>query len=516
VDVPASIPEVTGVGGTEFTGDPDSIITTTYWLANNSPTGESAISYIPEIAWNDTLANNQLSAGAGGASKFFTKPAWQIGTGVPADGQRDVPDLSFSASSDHDPYLICSGASNFPCVNGYLDSNNRVNTVGGTSVAAPVFAGIIAIINQAKNSAQGNVNPTLYSLAMSSPQVFHDITTGSNAVPCTAGKPDCPSSGTMTIGFVADTGYDQASGLGSVDANALVKAWPTDFSIAVDPNRVSISAPGATGSAAILLNPIDNFAGTVTLTCSPQAGVAGLSCSIAPSTVNQAGPNATLNISTLGAGAALRMPLFGSGPSQISSTPLPATFHFELTSLRSPAGALGFLILASMGVALACTTLRPRTRVAFLLAGALPVLAVMLACGKGSGIGGGGTCSAVPAAPTGVTASSTTNLGTTLTWTAPAAPSNCTITGYAVYQNGVTTPVGTSTTPTLAVTGLNPTTQYSFTVVASDADGVSPASAPVSVTTTASGGTPPGNYTLTITATSGAVSYSTIVTVGVQ
>jgi subtilase family serine protease len=312
VDVPASVPEVTGIGGSEFTGDPDSTTTTTYWNATNDSVGASALIYIPEIVWNNTVVNGFLSAGGGGASTLFSKPSWQVGVNVPDDGMRDVPDISFSASSNHDPYLLCSGASNFPCVNGYLDSNNKVNTVGGTSVGAPVFAGIVAIINQATNSRQGNVNPTLYSLAASSPQLFHDIDTGSNNVPCTAGTPDCPASGNM--GFVADTGYDQASGLGSVDANALVNAWPIDFSIAADPNRVNIAAPGAQGTATITLNPVYNFSGTVSLTCTPQSGVAGLTCSISPATVTAASPTATLTISTVGPGVlGSAKPLSGFG-----------------------------------------------------------------------------------------------------------------------------------------------------------------------------------------------------------
>jgi hypothetical protein len=516
VDVPASVPEVTGVGGTEFTGDPDSITTTTYWLANNSATGESAISYIPEIVWNDTLANGVLSAGGGGASKVFSKPTWQIGTNVPADGMRDVPDISFSASSDHDPYLICSGASGTPCINGYLDSNNKVNTVGGTSVASPVFAGIIAIINQATNSRQGNVNPTLYSLAMSSPQLFHDIVTGSNSVPCSAGSPDCPSSGTM--GFVADTGYDQASGLGSVDANALVKAWPIDFSIAANPNRVSIAAPGAQGTSTITLNPIYNFAGTVSLTCTPQSGVSGLTCALSPASVTAASPNATLTISTLGAGAAsLAKPQLRPGSQlESSSTSLPGTFHVDLEFLRGRVGWLGFSLFAFVASCLVYAGLRTKPPFAFVLLGTILALIFMLACGKGSSSGGGGTCSTVPSAPTGLAASATTNLGTTLNWSAPTAGANCTITGYAIYQSGINTPIGTSTTTNFAVTGLNPSTTYSFTVVASDAAGVSPPSTAVSVTTTASGGTPPGNYAITIKGTSAGVSYSTTVTAGVQ
>ncbi len=355
VDVPASIPEVTGVGGSEFTGDPDSTTTTAYWNATNDSVGASALSYIPEIVWNNTVANGFLSAGGGGASTLFSKPSWQIGTNVPADGMRDVPDISFSASSDHDPYLLCSGASNFPCVNGYLDSNNKVNTVGGTSVGAPEFAGLVAIINQATNSRQGNVNPTLYSLAASSPHLFHDIDTGSNNVPCTAGSPDCPASGNM--GFVADTGYDQASGLGSVDANALVNAWPIDFSIEADPNRVNIAAPGAQGTSTITLNPVYNFAGTVSLTCTPQSGVAGLTCSISPATVTPASPTATLTISTVGPGVlASARPPYGFGWLLGSSVTLFAgCFMINLPCFRRRRiFAMGFFLFAMLTAGVGC------------------------------------------------------------------------------------------------------------------------------------------------------------------
>jgi hypothetical protein len=72
----------------------------------------------------------------------------------------------------------------------------------------------------------GNVNPTLYSLAANSTtyaSAFHDITTGDNIVPCTAGSTDCPSNGEM--GYSAGTGYDQATGLGSVNAFNLATSF---------------------------------------------------------------------------------------------------------------------------------------------------------------------------------------------------------------------------------------------------------------------------------------------------
>jgi len=228
VDAPASDPHVTGMGGSEFNEG-----TGTYWEPATAATGDilnSALSYIPEIVWNDTSSpkntNNELLAGGGGASIFFPKPTWQTGTGVPSDNARDVPDLSLNASSLHDGYLICVQGS---CVSGFRNPNNTtlpnaLTVVGGTSTATPTFAGIVALINQQMNTptGQGNINPTLYSMAATSPAAFHDITTGNNMVPCTAGTTDCPNGG--EIGYSAGVGYDQASGLGSVDAYNLVTA----------------------------------------------------------------------------------------------------------------------------------------------------------------------------------------------------------------------------------------------------------------------------------------------------
>src|SRR4029077_16256921 len=114
VDFPASSPYVTGAGGTEFNENGH-----TYWSATNNATAGSAISYIPEMTWNDTATDKVLSSSGGGASILFAKPSWQQGAGVPADGFRDVPDIALNASPDHDPYLICSAGW---CTNGYRNS----------------------------------------------------------------------------------------------------------------------------------------------------------------------------------------------------------------------------------------------------------------------------------------------------------------------------------------------------------------------------------------------------------
>jgi subtilase family serine protease len=236
VDVPASLPFVTGIGGTEFNEGNG-----TYWKPKGSTDiVTSALSYIPEVAWNDTNtpgALNTLSAGGGGVSKLFAKPIWQTGTGVPNDNARDVPDISVNASPSHDGYLICtqikpSGSQNFTasCVNNsFRFTDGSLTVFGGTSFGAPTFAGIVALINQKTNSTgQGNVNYILYPLAASTPSAFHDVIGGANGfsgneVPCSEGTPDCPSGG--NIGFAAVTGYDLATGLGSFDGFNMVNAW---------------------------------------------------------------------------------------------------------------------------------------------------------------------------------------------------------------------------------------------------------------------------------------------------
>src|SRR5260370_18441156 len=168
VDIPASLPYVTGVGGTEF----NEAGLTTYWQTTTPPPPNgtdivsSALSYIPEKVWNDSSSANGLAAGGGGASSVFGKPSWQTGTGVPADGTRDVPDISLNGSSQHDPYLVCAqfipqGGTKFTsnCVNGFRYTDNSLLAFGGTSFGAPTFAGILALVNQKTHSTgQGNIN----------------------------------------------------------------------------------------------------------------------------------------------------------------------------------------------------------------------------------------------------------------------------------------------------------------------------------------------------------------------
>jgi subtilase family serine protease len=242
VSAPASVPEVTGVGGTEFNEGSQS-----YWSATNGFYDGSALSYIPEMAWNDSAASagvgGGLAASGGGASAAFQKPAWQTGPGVPNDGARDVPDISLSASNAHDPYIIVVEGGAYG--------------VGGTSASAPSLAGMLAVLNQylVQNGVQsksglGNINPKLYSMAAAGTSgVFHDVTAGDNIVPCEVPTADCV---TGKIGYTAGPGYDLVTGLGSVDAYRLITAWSgirvtsTSTTLTANPDVIL-----ATGSAVL-------------------------------------------------------------------------------------------------------------------------------------------------------------------------------------------------------------------------------------------------------------------------
>jgi pseudomonalisin len=222
----------TCVGGTEFV---DTATPSTYWATNNGAGYESALSYIPEGAWNEPSTTNNSGAtiyvpasSGGGASAYIVKPSWQTGPGVPADGFRDVPDVSFSASA-HDGYYACLAFSGGDCGNGYFEY------FSGTSAAAPSMAGVTALLNTKVGSAQGNVNPLLYRLAgTTSTNPFHDITTATSGVTgCTAATPSMcnnstPGPTSLTgglAGYTLTAGYDQVTGLGSIDvANLLTDA----------------------------------------------------------------------------------------------------------------------------------------------------------------------------------------------------------------------------------------------------------------------------------------------------
>lgn len=316
----SSTPYDIAVGGTDLNWANNS--GTTYWNATNNGTNLSnAVGYIPEVPWNGTcvsdavdelygftgagfdeeqscqyMVNNDFDidfvavvGGTGGVSACTTpsgttpatcsggyaKPSWQTGTGVPADGKRDVPDVSLFASSGalKSLYVICD-SDTAPCT--YSNATDAVGQgVGGTSVASPAMAGIMALVNQKMGSAQGNANTGFYALAARDTRAscnsntvasgnacnFYDITTDNNAVPCIPGSLNCTvhhSGDTVGVlnGYTSTTGYDLTTGLGSVNANNLVNNWHLVASSTLIPAVT-------TGAASSLTTTTATVAGTV-------------------------------------------------------------------------------------------------------------------------------------------------------------------------------------------------------------------------------------------------------------
>jgi subtilase family serine protease len=291
------------VGGTDF-GDEYSNTTTKYWNNKQGAPWTTALSYIPEITWNDTCASLlvaqyfggttttygasgfcnsstgaqflSLGGGEGGPSGFYSgtasvanvvsgtckgypKPSWQKLLGVPADGVRDVPDVSMFASDGSvwghslatcftDPTAKSSG----PCTG---NPATWAANAGGTSYATPIMAAIQALVDQDQGGAQGNPAPVYYQLAaaeygtagstacastkgaaIGTTCIFRDVVTGDDDVDC-LGTYNCyRPSGTYGVLSTSDTaykpayktavGYDFPTGIGSVDAFNLVSGWP--------------------------------------------------------------------------------------------------------------------------------------------------------------------------------------------------------------------------------------------------------------------------------------------------
>jgi hypothetical protein len=311
VNYPASSAYVTAVGGTEITAAND--VVGPFWAtapSQSTITLTSALKYIPEVAWNDDAydvtngcTSSCLSSSGGGASSLYAvKPAWQASVpGIPSDSKRDLPDVSLYSSPDLPGYLYCTsdqsdwytGHQTGSCVNGqFYDANGYFSIAGGTSFAAPIFAGMVALINQKANYVTGTgfLNPSLYTLASNSAtyaSAFHDVTAGSNY--CLAGTAtgSCSSSG-ATEGYPATVGYDLVTGLGSVDLNNLATAWTASTTTLIG-TTTTVAAATSTPTA----NTADNFTisvgsntGATVPTGSVSISVNGGTASVFPLTAN--------------------------------------------------------------------------------------------------------------------------------------------------------------------------------------------------------------------------------------
>jgi subtilase family serine protease len=327
----ASTPWNVAVGGTDFyysdyaTGGASAA---GLWNATNDANLGSLKAPLPEQVWNDSFGFDAvnpndtedghylytIAAGSGGASSCinsvaatpgsalpfvcsrvtgagsvygYAKPSWQSGPGVPGDGVRDLPDVSLFAANGYNlsAYPICANPGD--CVPG-ADQQIPVTLVGGTSASAPAMAAIMALIDQ-KYGRQGQADYTFYALAQQKPSAFHDITMVGNNVPCVVDNgifsPNCvPNTGgtvdpgfNTLSGYPATTGYDLASGLGSVDANVLVTNW-NSLSFAPTATSLQLSSTSFAHGVQVTFNVnVESSSGE-----SPQGGISILTNSPAP------------------------------------------------------------------------------------------------------------------------------------------------------------------------------------------------------------------------------------------
>jgi subtilase family serine protease len=354
----ASTPYNVAVGGTDFS-DTYSSTNSSYWNSANTPTFGSALSYIPEIPWNNSCAGALVSsfegfsptygstslcndpnigpylqttvAGGGGPSacatgtpsttgvvsgtcKGWPKPSWQSVLGNPHDGVRDTPDVSLFAADGlwGHFYVFCWSDT----VNGgaaCTGSPSGWSGAGGTSFASPIMAGIQALINQRAGARQGNPNPTYYKLAtteygssgnsscnssngasVSNACVFYDVTLGDIDVNCTGNHNCYLPSGSVGVlsnsnslfapAYGTTTGWDFATGIGSVNATSLVNNWPgvapiQGFLLSATPGSLTL-VQGTSGTSTIAFTPEGGFSGTVSLSASGLPG--GVTAAFSP------------------------------------------------------------------------------------------------------------------------------------------------------------------------------------------------------------------------------------------
>jgi subtilase family serine protease len=359
VDAEAATPFAVATGGTDFS-DTFHGTNSTYWSSTNTPSHGSALSYIPEIPWNDTCASEltatwfgfqttygsnglcssqtgstllAVDGGSGGPSACATgapsvsgvasapgstcagwpKPSWQAGLlGNPNDTVRDIPDVSLFASDNawNHIYIYCNSDYDACGSNVF-----RWSRSGGTSFTAPIFAGIQALINQYTGSPQGLPNYVYYKIAaaeygiggnstcnssrgtgVNPGCVFYDVTEGDMNAPC---KPDLDS------GFAYNCFMsDGTIGVMSTDNNSYQPAYKTgvgwDFATGIGTvnvtNLVMNWVSAGGGSAGLTVSVVGS--GTVT-----SLKKYGIDCPSACSATMAGGPAVTLTATPATSGA---------------------------------------------------------------------------------------------------------------------------------------------------------------------------------------------------------------------
>jgi subtilase family serine protease len=554
VSYPASSPEVTGVGGTAI--PLANLDSGTYWGTSNGTTGGTAKSYIPEQNWNDdlefyeycqsnptsgicegsengtgisitseTTAQEVIGIGSdgGGASNCaeqssdnstcvagFTQPAWQAVSVNNQPSTRFSPDVSFLATPNFPGYIFCTPQSELglssttsSCspggtagITNALSLKNGANydpsIIGGTSASAPVFAGIVVLLNQYLNASGGlgNINPMLYTLATNSPSAFHPVTTGDNNVACVVGTPSdmptalqCPSSG--VLGFSASnadsvTNFNLAAGLGSVNVDALAIAWKaaetaSGFTLAPSVSSLSAMAGATTGSTTITATPANGFSGTVTFTCG-RGLPTGATCNITPLNAT----SATLTVQTttgMAAANAASLIVTGTSGAVSNSTVVALTVTVPAPTFTIAAAPTSTTVMAGNSVSNVQITVTPANGF---------TSQITFSCPGVQGVSCSGTATPTGSSPV------TTSLTIATSASLAAGTTNLTVSGSG---GGVTQTASVS----LAVTATNQS--FTLAIQGGNPSVTQGATASVNITVTGTNGFTPANSPLTYTCT---------------
>jgi len=294
---PADDPYVTSVGGTDLS------------------TAAAAGAWSSETAWAD---------GGGGISPDkYAIPSWQTtaaaGCASCSQSYRNGPDVSANANFT---YYVCAD-----------QTTCTANEYGGTSFAAPLWAGYLALVNQQRtangNGSLGFINPTLYSIGTGSSYTanFHDITGSSN-------------------GYSATTGYDLASGWGSPNGATLLNTLAgtvvkPGFSLSASPSAVSV-VEGNAGSSTITSTVVGGFNAAVTLSASGQPS--GVTIGFNPASITGTS-NSTMSITVASTVAVGTYPITIKG----TSGAITETTTVNLTVTAPVAGSFTLSVSPSSG-----------------------------------------------------------------------------------------------------------------------------------------------------------------------
>jgi len=304
-----STPYNVAVGGTQF-NEGTSYATpgaTQYWSTYNTAAPyESALSFVPDQPWNESIFGTGtyggLTGGGSGVSLYYQRPSWQVGPGVPTGDptppagsyeavipatnfqvggpHRLLPDVSLNASVYHDGTVLCSEGS---CTLNADGSLNGFGIVGGTSVASPTMAGAQALINQMNGGRQGNPNYYYYQAAAKQSATpagataciasNYVATAGCSFHDSQAGNTDVPATRTATVANMQEIGwntgpqYDLAVGLDSPDVANLATVWSTiNFNATTTAFTITPLTGGTPGGSYNVTVTVTPVAGTGTPT----------------------------------------------------------------------------------------------------------------------------------------------------------------------------------------------------------------------------------------------------------